>query len=171
MLIYRSHWRDDPVFDRTNIDRVLPQLPCPEMDYELLMRVARYPIVNNFGLAKHEVVTRPLDAQNRLAPYLRRPVAGDDGKLCVTLQVNGSGGGQWHLFVRDGAVLGADLGLAPADAPRCYLNSATFASLARGEITVQQSIDAGRVFLQAPRGVRAEVVRAVQQLLSTTQPQ
>ena len=31
MEIYRSHWRDDPIFDRTNTDRALPHLPCIEL--------------------------------------------------------------------------------------------------------------------------------------------
>jgi hypothetical protein len=91
-----SHWRDDPIFDLTNTARALPHLPCPEMDYNLLMRVARYPIEKNFGLLKYEVVERPIKAQEYLDRFLCRPAKGDDGHECVALQVNGSGGGQCH---------------------------------------------------------------------------
>ena len=179
MLIYRSHWRDDPNFDLTNTVRALPHLPCPEMDYDLLMRVARYPIEKNFGLSKYEAVERPIHAQAHLERFLSQPAdqhdgrqghdgqQGHDGRQCVALQVNGSGGGQWHIDVRDGVITGGDLGLGPADAPRCYLSSATFAALARGEITVEQSINAGRVFLRAPRGIQQDVVRVLEQLVST----
>ena len=36
MSIYRSHWRDDPLFDRTNADAALADFPCPEMDQATL---------------------------------------------------------------------------------------------------------------------------------------
>jgi thioester reductase-like protein len=167
MLIYRSHWRDDPIFDLTNTARALPHLPCPEMDYDLLMRVARYPIEKNFGLSKYEAVQRPIQAQKYLDRFLCRPAADGDSQECVALQVNGSGGGQWHFVVHDGVIVGADLGLGSAHAPRCYLNSATFAALTRGEMTVEQSINAGRVVLRAPRGIQQHVIRVLEQLVST----
>ena len=168
MLIYRSHWRDDPTFDLTNTARALPHLPCPEMDYDLLMRVARYPIEKNFGLLKYEAVERPIDVQKRLDRFLGTPAEDGNGRQCVALQVNGGGGGQWHLLVRDGAIVGGDLGLASADAPRCYLNSATFAALASGQMTVEQSINAGRVVLRAPRGIQPHLIRILEQLVSTS---
>ncbi len=149
MSVYRSHWRDDPTFDLANTARALPQLPCPEMDYDLLMRVARYPIEKNFGLLKHEEVPVPFDVRNHVERFLGDGLNGDAGRPCVNVQVNGSGGGQWRLYVRDGGIAAAELGLGPADAPRCYLNAATFASLVRGETSVRQAIAAGRVFLRA----------------------
>jgi hypothetical protein len=166
MLIYRSHWRDDPIFDLTNTLRALPQLPCPEMDYDLLMRVARFPIERNFGLLKHEEVRMPINAREHVDRFLSQPADGNDGHQYVALQVNGSGGGQWRLFVRDGMITGAEPGLGPAGDPRCYLNSATFASLVHGEITVRQSINAGRVFLQAPQSIQPQVVRILEQIVS-----
>jgi thioester reductase-like protein len=169
MLIYRSHWRDDPIFDRTNTDRALQHLPCPEMDYDLLMRVARYPIERNFGLLKHEAVQRPLDIQQHLDPLLCRAASPREGPQCVALQVNGSGGGQWQLFVRDGRVARAEIGLGSADTPLCYLNSTTFGLLARGEINMEQAINSGRVFVQSPRPLQQDVIRALQLVVSTTQ--
>ncbi len=49
MSIYRSHWRDDPTFDMTFARPALSHLPCPEVDHEMLLRVARYAIENNFS--------------------------------------------------------------------------------------------------------------------------
>ncbi len=50
MEVYRSHWRDDPVFDRTNSDAALAHLPCPELDRERMTRIASYPIERKFVL-------------------------------------------------------------------------------------------------------------------------
>ena len=58
MLIYQSHWRDDPKFDLTNTLAALPHLPCPDMSYEVLMRVSRYPVERNFMHPRHEQFTR-----------------------------------------------------------------------------------------------------------------
>ena len=49
MEIYRSHWRDDPLFDRTNTESALRQLPCPEIDHGMLLRIAGYPVKHNFA--------------------------------------------------------------------------------------------------------------------------
>ena len=44
MDVYRSHWRDDPIFDVTNTVGALPHLPCPVIDRAMLLRIAGYPI-------------------------------------------------------------------------------------------------------------------------------
>lgn len=47
--IYRAYWRDDPQFDRTHTVAAAPHLPCPRVDYEMLMRMAGFAIRTNFG--------------------------------------------------------------------------------------------------------------------------
>jgi thioester reductase-like protein len=47
--VYRGYLRNDPLFDRTNTDAVMPHLPCPELDEPSLMRMARFAIEHNFG--------------------------------------------------------------------------------------------------------------------------
>jgi hypothetical protein len=47
--IYRGYLRNDPLFDRTNTDAVMPHLPCPELDEPRLMSMARFAIEHNFG--------------------------------------------------------------------------------------------------------------------------
>lgn len=47
--IYRAYWRDDPQFDRTHVTAAAPHLPCPTVDYEMLMRMARFAIRTRFG--------------------------------------------------------------------------------------------------------------------------
>ena len=48
MQVYDSYWRDDPVFDASNTVAALPELPCPEIDHELLVRLSRAAIDMGF---------------------------------------------------------------------------------------------------------------------------
>ncbi len=49
MNIYRAYWRDDPLFDQTNTCQAAPHLPCPHVDYDMLMLMARRAIQSRFG--------------------------------------------------------------------------------------------------------------------------
>jgi thioester reductase-like protein len=47
--VYRSYWRDDPQFDRAHTSAAAPHLPCPMVDYDMLLRMAQFAICTNFG--------------------------------------------------------------------------------------------------------------------------
>ena len=49
--VYRSYFRNDPTFDRTNTEAVAGHLPCPTLDHPRLMRMARFAIDEDFGRA------------------------------------------------------------------------------------------------------------------------
>ncbi|MCA9090278.1 MAG: SDR family oxidoreductase [Planctomycetaceae bacterium] len=49
MQVYQSYWRDDPIFDSSNIQRVLPHLPCPHVDRAMLTKMARKAIESRFN--------------------------------------------------------------------------------------------------------------------------
>ena len=50
--IYAPYLQDDPKFDSTNTQTAAPHLPCPKMDKELMMFLARYAILSRFGKTK-----------------------------------------------------------------------------------------------------------------------
>jgi len=50
--IYRAYLQDDPQFDSTNTQSAAPHLPCPVMDRELMLFLARYAILSRFGKRK-----------------------------------------------------------------------------------------------------------------------
>ena len=56
--VYRSYFRNDPDFDRTNTVAVAGHIPCPSLDHETLMRMAKFAIDEDFGRAprRSEVV-------------------------------------------------------------------------------------------------------------------
>ena len=50
--VYRAYLQDDPQFDSTNTQSAAPHLPCPVMDRELMLFLARYAILSRFGKRK-----------------------------------------------------------------------------------------------------------------------
>ncbi|MFM7077156.1 MAG: SDR family oxidoreductase [Planctomycetaceae bacterium] len=49
--VYRSYFRNDPTFDRSNTDRLFSHLPCPDLDHASLLRMAKFAIEDDFGRA------------------------------------------------------------------------------------------------------------------------
>ena len=47
--IYRAYLQDDPCFDSSNTRTAAPHLPCPIMDRDLMLFLARYAILSRFG--------------------------------------------------------------------------------------------------------------------------
>ncbi len=60
MSVYRSYWRDDPVFDQRNTQWAAGHLPCPVVDRDMLMRMARWAITSRFGRAVQPVLRPPV---------------------------------------------------------------------------------------------------------------
>jgi hypothetical protein len=151
MEVYRSHWRDDPAFDRTNTDRAVGHLPCPEIDYQMLLRIASYPVKENFVLKRMESPEPGFQAVEhfrRLTSSPKRVANGAPASDVVGFQVTGRCGGQWRLVVREGVVVGVETGLAPENRVQYYLNSHTFSSLVEGRSTAEQSVRAGNVLIE-----------------------
>lgn len=168
MQVYQSHWRDDPIFDRTNTDRVLPELPCPPMDYDRMLTIARYPIEQNFAAVRHQNVTMDFDSQEhleRLARQLASAGVDRDGTKQLSLQINGSGGGQWNLRFGENGIVGVGRGLGPPGVGVCYLTTQTLGRLVRGQMSVRDSICRGRLVLEAPNGEQAQMLAAFEQVV------
>ena len=64
------------------------------------------------------------------------------------IQVDGPGGGQWELLVRDGRLVAIDDGVSPRSTAVFHVNSATFHSLVEGELSVSQAVRAGQVRIE-----------------------
>ena len=79
MSVYEAYWRDDPQFDQQNTRWAAGHLPCPQVDYEMLMRMARWAIDSRFGRAVR--TTRPQSAARTPAPVASAssPAVGEKG--------------------------------------------------------------------------------------------
>ena len=47
--VYRSYFRNDPTFDRANVEAIAGHIPCPTLDHPRLMRMAKFAIDQDFG--------------------------------------------------------------------------------------------------------------------------
>jgi len=171
MSIYQSHWRNDPVFDRAATDRAAGHLPCPKLDRQQLLCLAKFAIENNFNPPRCSPATARFDAHAHLEPWVRsvRQRADSGAEVeAVSLQVNGRGGGQWHLVFRQGRLLGANPGLGPQSADGYYLNADTFAALVCRRVAVEQAICAGRLLIQGHEHSWRELIRVFEQLVSSS---
>jgi hypothetical protein len=170
--IYQTYWRDDPVFDCTNTTAAAPHLPCPVVDHEMLMRMARFAIQSNFGKGQRRRQPLPWDASGHLRGLvaLRRSLeeSCESSLVCLGLQINGPGGGQWKLLVRDGCLLGAEDGLSPQCSAVFRLDSKTFQQLAARQLSVAQAVRQGQVSILG-NGLKLATLEAVLQAAVTEQ--
>ena len=167
MAIYRSHWRDDPTFDQTNVEYAIPDDPCPALDYDTLLRIARYPIVNQFNLADQPSISSHLDVTQHLKRFAQRTNGNPSDTSRIGLQVNGAGGGQWELSVSEGRITKAEQGLGTHHGARVYMTSDTFRSLLQRRLSIQQSIGTGKVLLEGEAVPWRNLVTVLKQLASS----
>lgn len=168
---YRAYWRDDPEFDATNTSRVLPHLPCPEVDRDMLYRTARYALTTNFGWPRSPSLRPKFDVHGHLGRQF--PLGFENGHdhrsvELFGMQVNGPGGGQWTLVVENGRPLRAQHGLSGRWAALLNLNSRTFERLSRSELSVEQAHQRGQLAVESsgPAGAGARALTALQALAS-----
>ena len=92
---------------------------------------------------------------------VRPPTTAADEIRCVGLQVNGSGGGQWHLRLNREGLISVEPGLTADCLSTYYLNSNTFVALAQGRFTVEEAIATGRVVVLGPTFRSEELMQIV----------
>jgi len=161
MDVYRSYWRSDPEFDRTNTMAAAPTLPCPTVDRAMLMRMARFALRTNFGWPRPRLPELGPGACADLRPWLeaadKEPVNGRV-RTSVGLQVNGPGGGQWELLLADQSVAGAVHGLPAHPTATLYMNAKTFERLATRVCSGREAVEEGSVLVEG-NGVPPEMVQ------------
>jgi len=168
MQVYNSYWRDDPIFDRTNIEAACPHLPCPHVDRDMLMRLAKWAIDTEFGGGRQKPIEPEFDTHSHLEGLMQsavpeRPEVAKERML--GLQVDGHGGGQWHLMWKEGKVVAADIGLSDSCTAVYRLNVDTFASMAKGQVTAAQAVDQGDVVILGNGLSKPELTGVLQQVV------
>ncbi len=167
--IYRAYWRDDPQFDRTHTVAAAAHLPCPTVDYEMLMRMARFAIRTHFG--KRPQASEPAngDIRAHIQPLLAAGERRTDETPQPThlgLEIQGHGGGQWKLLARNGRIFAAQNGICERCGAVFQLTSDTFNRLAAREMSVSQAVRQGRVVI-AGNGMRPAAMEALLQTVVT----
>jgi thioester reductase-like protein len=169
MAVYRSYWSDDPQFDSTHTQAAVPQLPCPQINPEVMDRLIRFAIQSNFGWPREAPIVPPNDVAQSFDGWLDDDRDGSSGNgplRYVNLRVSGRGGGQWCLVVERERLVQAEIGWRDVAGTACSLTSTTFAQLTHGDLTWEDAIYSGRVVI-AGRSVHPyELARLFRDLVS-----
>jgi nucleoside-diphosphate-sugar epimerase len=147
MQVYQAYWRDDPEFASDTADELLTDLPCPDVDRGVLLRLCRYALRTNFG-ARRE---RPLDPPSRLAETLAAPLAGSpagpaSGTELIGCTVTGPGGLDFAFAAGDAATIRQ--GIPVAERPQLRLHRGTWDRLLAGNLTPEAAVRRGCVAIR-----------------------
>src|SRR5690606_34853164 len=93
---------------------------------------------------------------------------GNGDRRYISLRVSGSGGGQWHMIVDHGQLVGVGAGLRNGDSPTCYLNSDTFHRITCGQLTWESALQSGRLFTAGSSPSPEEIARCFQEITSSS---
>jgi nucleoside-diphosphate-sugar epimerase len=176
--IYGAYWRDDPKFDMANTRRAAGHLPCPKLDREMMSHLARFAIDANFGRARRAKHKPEFDVHGHMRRLMhgqgdshsRGEMPNGDPRIAhLGIQVDGPGGGQWELLVRDGRLVAIDDGVSTRSTAVFHVHSTTFCSLVQGELSVSQAVQAGQVRIEG-NGMDRRRLEAVLQAMAAAEP-
>jgi len=136
---YRVYFEEDAQFERTHIERALPDLPCPGLDHQTLVKLWTTAIEADFAWRPPLAAT----PQYALAPRLEALPPCEHSQVDLQLQVSGPGGGNWQLAFQKELPVAVVNRHALRLEQTAYLSSHTLANLWEGEITLEQSINCG----------------------------
>ncbi len=148
MKVYNSYWRDDPIFDYTNTKNAAPDLPCPSVDHDLLTLLATWAISDKFGGIRTKPIEPDFDAHQHLEPLFKKSSPTPNPSRLLGLQIDGHGGGQWHLVLDNDIPVEIDQGVSPKCSAVYQMNVETFASMARGQLTANQAYEQGTLVIK-----------------------
>jgi thioester reductase-like protein len=159
--VYATYWRDDPTFDSTNTQTACPHLPCPHMDRDTLLMMARWAIESNFNGPRAKPLPVPFDAYKVLEPLVEAGDFDAPSDLSVALEVCGLGGGTWQLATRNGFAIAAELGSTGDEDLRITLDCDVLGRIVRGELSAAGAFEGAQIATSARRpGLNAQRVAA-----------
>ncbi len=131
LTTYQAYERTDNLYDLTNLQTLLPDLPAPKIDMTVLHRFIDYGEQDKWGKVK-----KPVPAVNfNVAAFLNAATTSANGEATVFgLDIAGPGGGQWTITAASGQLTSVERGLPKSDdVAVVHLPVTEFAKLADGE--------------------------------------
>lgn len=167
--VYNSYWKMDPIFDRTNTEAAAPHLPCPHVDRDLLYKLSRIVIDNEFPSPSKRALQPEFDVESHLQPLIDQSppteIRSSDERL-LGLEVLGHGGGQWQLIVRGEQIVGLEIGNHDDRKATCRLDVETFAALARGTTTWDDALRSGAAQISGVGRSMRQYSRVLEQIVA-----
>jgi thioester reductase-like protein len=170
--IYSSYWRDDPTFDYTNTRTAAPHLPCPHIDRDLLLRMARYAVGINFNSPRDRLLTPRCDLRAALEPLLENPQQTEESTAHLErfgLQVLGHGGGQWQFLANENAIVSADLGIPDNCETVLTMDIEEIGSLLERKATAEQVVADKQVRTIPATLPHSRIAQTLQKLVDSVQ--
>jgi thioester reductase-like protein len=148
--VYQSYWRDDPIFDKSATNAMLPDLPCPRMTDAMLHRLCQYAADKNYGMPPFRAPKLPFSPRAWIRASGMDAAAAQASashpSLSLALAISGPGGGSWTLCVNGTGTFSYVPGCEAADSV-ARMTSACFQDLVCGRKSLAESLDAGRLVL------------------------
>ncbi|MDR1485709.1 MAG: SDR family oxidoreductase [Planctomycetaceae bacterium] len=159
MEVYQAYWRDDPLFDRTNTESALADLPCPDVTPETLLRLAFFALDNGFGWPRPQ----PIKPDNWVQDFLYKKTTNTNNtnpnehlaqqKITtiepIGLQVNGRGGGAWTvIYDTKNKKLEYQNGLPTENKTIIYINSNTFNRIISKKFAFNDALNTGAIHIE-----------------------
>ncbi|MDR0392206.1 MAG: SDR family oxidoreductase [Planctomycetaceae bacterium] len=159
MEVYKAYWRDDPTFDRTNIESVLPDLSCPEVTSEVLLRLATFALDNGFGWPKpqpikpekwiHDFLYKKTTDTNNSNQFEQLSQQKNDSIESFGLQVNGRGGGAWTVvYNTSNKKIEYQTGLPTDNKANIYINSNVFSHIINKQYPLNDALTSGAIHIE-----------------------
>ncbi len=172
MKIYGSYWRDDPDFDTENTEAAVPHLPCPRVDCNMMLRLAKFAIESGFRPPRFQQTEREFDVRHHLQglfqPCGEMPET-PGGQIFLGLQVDGPGGGAWEVAVNNGKPVAAEEGLSSRCTATFHLDSRTCRQLISRQVTVEQAHKQSQVQIEG-NGIDLKQLLTILQATVTEPP-
>ncbi len=153
MGAYRSYLRNDPEFDCSNTLSAVAHLPCPTINYQRLMNLARFALGANFGWPRPVTTTPLFDVESHIDELLQS----DKSATTMTrlgLEVSGSGGGVWQIDFQDSHPRHALRGLDALQTGGVYTTVDVVKALLNEELSIEFSVKNGRlIFFGSPEEI------------------
>ncbi len=163
---YRGYLADDPIFDSSNLQKMLPDLAASKIYHEMLVRLLSFAIENRFR-DPTIVIPRTID-DGGLRSVLDRAwqndtisVASSDTEISLgwTLRISGLGGGVWQFgnpeMPDDGSLR-----------PWAHLSSEAWNALSKMELLLNDAIRSRRVLVVGTSDERQQIKEKLGFLLS-----
>lgn len=123
--MYEAYEHSDPVFDTTNLQRALPDTPCPVIDQAMLHRFWKYGEEDRWGRRKPAAIQAPARISEMLIDRgheileraIRDQLIPEESQVALGLDIVGPGGGQWTIHRDPQHGIRIERGLPANDCP------------------------------------------------------
>ena len=170
---YRGYLADDPIFDASNLQKMLPNMAAPTIDHPSLVRMLAFAIENRFRDPTIAIPRRIDDAEirsivdrawhaNQMATIKDMGIDKTGIELAWTLRVSGTSGGVWTF----GSTVASD---EVGRQPWVHLSSEVWNALVVEKLSLDEAINARSILFVGSTDERSALRSELSSLLSWCQ--